>query len=124
MEANTGSVVGAVGGAWRSRIVMILPAHLDGTTNQDQLPTRIRTAMTRLKMRQWRPNGAGLKRTARRLRVHTNTVPYRIQRTEQLSQLDVTDPDDRLLTHISIKIIEADTTNARESDQLSDAQCQ
>ncbi len=61
-----------------------------------------------------------LKRTAHRLQVHTNTVSYRIQRIEQLSQLDLTNPDDQLLAHISIKIIEAQRTNTRGFDQPSD----
>lgn len=54
-----------------------------------------------------------LKRTARRLQVHTNTVSYRIQRIEQLSRLDLTDPDDHLLAHIAIKIIESQRANIR-----------
>jgi sugar diacid utilization regulator len=48
-----------------------------------------------------------VKRTARRLQVHANTVSYRIRRIEQLSSLDLTDPDDRLLAHVAIKIVES-----------------
>lgn len=65
-----------------------------------------------------------LKRTARRLQVHTNTVSYRIQRIEQLSRLDLTDPDDHLLAHIAIKIIESQRANTRQRDPLSDTRCQ
>jgi hypothetical protein len=46
-----------------------------------------------------------LKQTARVLRVHVNTVTYRVQRIEQLTSLDLSDPDDRLIAHIAIKII-------------------
>lgn len=48
-----------------------------------------------------------LKQTARVLRVHANTVAYRTQRIEQLTRLDLSDPDDRLLAHVAIKIIES-----------------
>jgi len=64
-----------------------------------------------------------LKRTARRLQVHTNTVSYRIQRIEQLSRLDLTNPDDQLLAHIAIKIINAQRAD-NQPDQLSDVRCQ
>lgn len=46
-----------------------------------------------------------LKQTARILRVHVNTVAYRIQRIEQLSSLDLADPDDRLIAHVAVKIL-------------------
>lgn len=65
-----------------------------------------------------------LKRTARRLQVHTNTVSYRIQRIEQLSRLDPTNPDDQLLAHLAIKIINAQRVNNQQPDQLSDVRCQ
>ena len=48
-----------------------------------------------------------LKQTARVLRVHVNTVTYRIQRIEQLTSLDLTNPDHRLSAHVAAKIIES-----------------
>ena len=48
-----------------------------------------------------------LKQTARVLRVHVNTVSYRIQRIEQLTSLDLANPDDRLSAHVAAKIIES-----------------
>jgi PucR C-terminal helix-turn-helix domain/GGDEF-like domain len=45
-----------------------------------------------------------LKQTARVLRVHVNTVTYRIQRIEQLTSLDLTNPDHRLSAHVAAKI--------------------
>ena len=48
-----------------------------------------------------------LKQTARILRVHVNTVAYRIQRIEQLSSLDLADPDDRLIAHVAVKILQS-----------------
>jgi hypothetical protein len=51
-----------------------------------------------------------LKQAARVLGVHVNTVSYRVQRIEQLTALDLAAPDDRLLAHIAVKIIEAQTT--------------
>jgi hypothetical protein len=48
-----------------------------------------------------------LKQTARILRVHVNTVTYRIQRIEQLTSLDLTNPDHRLSAHVAAKIIES-----------------
>ncbi len=48
-----------------------------------------------------------LKQTARALRLHANTVAYRAQRIEQITGLDLTDPDDRLVAHVAVKIIEA-----------------
>lgn len=50
---------------------------------------------------------ASLKQTARRLRVHANTISYRVQRIEALTPLDLTDPEDRLVAHIAVKIIES-----------------
>jgi hypothetical protein len=50
---------------------------------------------------------ASLKRAARRLRVHANTVSYRMQRIEQLTPLDLTDPEDRLIAHVAVKIVES-----------------
>jgi len=47
-----------------------------------------------------------LKQTARVLRVHVNTVTYRIQRIEQLTALDLANPDHRLSAHVAAKIIE------------------
>jgi DNA-binding PucR family transcriptional regulator len=48
-----------------------------------------------------------LKQTARVLRVHVNTVTYRIQRIEQLTSLDLADPDHRLSAHVAAKIIDS-----------------
>ena len=48
-----------------------------------------------------------LKQTARVLRVHVNTVTYRIQRIEQLTSLDLANPDHRLSAHVATKIIES-----------------
>ena len=48
-----------------------------------------------------------LKQTARVLRVHANTVAYRIQRIEQLTSLDLANPDHRLSAHVATKIIES-----------------
>ncbi len=48
-----------------------------------------------------------LKQAARALRVHVNTISYRIQRIEQLTPLDLTNPDDRLVAHVAIKIVES-----------------
>jgi purine catabolism regulator len=54
-----------------------------------------------------------LKQTARVLRVHVNTVSYRIQRIEKLTSLDLGDPDDRLSAHVATKIIESQTIDSR-----------
>ena len=54
-----------------------------------------------------------LKQTARILRVHVNTVSYRIQRIEQLTTLDMADPDDRLVAHVAVKIVESRKTGRR-----------
>jgi hypothetical protein len=48
-----------------------------------------------------------LKQTARALRVHANTVAYRIKRIESLTGLSLDNSDDRLLAHVSVKIIES-----------------
>jgi sugar diacid utilization regulator len=48
-----------------------------------------------------------LKQAARALRVHVNTISYRIQRIEQLTPLDLTNPDDRLVAHVAVKIVES-----------------
>jgi hypothetical protein len=50
---------------------------------------------------------ASLKQAARRLRVHANTISYRMQRIEQLTSLDLTDPEDRLEAHVAVKIVES-----------------
>lgn len=54
-----------------------------------------------------------LKQTARILRVHANTVAYRIQRIEQITALDLTNPDQRLSAHVAAKIIESQRTGGR-----------
>jgi hypothetical protein len=65
-----------------------------------------------------------LKQTARVLRVHANTVTYRIQRIEQLTSLDLTNPDHRLSAHVAAKIIESQQPGQRlrrtRSGRLSD----
>ncbi len=48
-----------------------------------------------------------LKQTARALRVHVNTVSYRLQRIERLTSLDLANPDHRLSAHVAAKIIES-----------------
>lgn len=48
-----------------------------------------------------------LKQAARRLRVHPNTVAYRVHRIEELTHLRLGDPEDRLSAHIAVKIIES-----------------
>jgi hypothetical protein len=47
------------------------------------------------------------KQSARMLHLHTNTVAYRIARIEAISGLDLGDPDDRLVAHVAVKIIES-----------------
>jgi hypothetical protein len=61
---------------------------------------------------------ASLKQTARRLRVHANTVAYRIRRVEELTRLDLSDADDRLLAHVSVKIIESQHGAAPQGELL------
>lgn len=50
---------------------------------------------------------ASLKQTARALRVHANTVAYRVKRIERMTGLDLDDADDRLIAHVAVKIIES-----------------
>ena len=52
-----------------------------------------------------------LKQAARRLHVHANTVTYRLQRIEQLTPLNLSNPDDRLLAHVAVKILELRPVN-------------
>ncbi len=47
------------------------------------------------------------KRSARMLHLHTNTVAYRAARIETITGLDLDDPDDRLVAHVAVKIIES-----------------
>ncbi len=47
------------------------------------------------------------KRSARMLHLHTNTVAYRAARIEAVTGLDLDDPDDRLVAHVAVKIIES-----------------
>jgi hypothetical protein len=54
-----------------------------------------------------------LKQTARVLRVHVNTVGYRIQRIEHLTSLDLTNPDHRLSAHVAAKIVESQPPGER-----------
>ncbi len=53
------------------------------------------------------------KRSARTLHLHTNTVAYRAARIETITGLHLDDPDDRLLAHVAIKIIESQGSAAR-----------
>jgi DNA-binding PucR family transcriptional regulator len=50
------------------------------------------------------------KQAARMLHLHTNTVAYRTQRIETITRLDLNDPDDRLVAHVAVKIIESQGT--------------
>jgi sugar diacid utilization regulator len=56
-----------------------------------------------------------LKQTARVLRVHVNTVTYRVQRIEQLTALDLTNPDHRLSAHVATKIIESQRSPRKQT---------
>ncbi|MQA14798.1 MAG: hypothetical protein GEV09_11660 [Pseudonocardiaceae bacterium] len=47
------------------------------------------------------------KQAARTLRLHVNTVAYRMQRIEKITGLDLADADDRLVAHVAVKIIES-----------------
>ncbi|MDQ3760885.1 MAG: helix-turn-helix domain-containing protein [Actinomycetota bacterium] len=47
------------------------------------------------------------KQSARMLHLHTNTVAYRIARIEAITGLHLGDPDDRLIAHVAVKIIES-----------------
>jgi DNA-binding PucR family transcriptional regulator len=47
------------------------------------------------------------KQSARILHLHTNTVAYRVARIESITGLALGDPDDRLVAHVAIKIIES-----------------
>lgn len=55
------------------------------------------------------------KQAARVLRVHVNTVLYRIQRIETLTALDLADPDHRLNAHVATKIIESQRSILRST---------
>lgn len=52
-------------------------------------------------------NHGSLKQSARALGVHANTIAYRVQRIQEITGLDLGDPDDRLLAHVTVKIIES-----------------
>jgi hypothetical protein len=47
------------------------------------------------------------KQSARMLHLHTNTVAYRVARIEAITGLALDDPDDRLVAHVAVKIIES-----------------
>ncbi|MGH3605468.1 MAG: PucR family transcriptional regulator, partial [Pseudonocardiaceae bacterium] len=47
------------------------------------------------------------KQSARMLHLHTNTVAYRVARIESITGLALGDPDDRLVAHVAVKIIES-----------------
>ena len=55
-----------------------------------------------------------LKQSARRLKVHANTVSYRLQRIAQLTPLNLANSDDRLLAHIAVKILNAQRVEVHE----------
>ncbi len=48
-----------------------------------------------------------LKQTARTLQVHANTIAYRVQRIQHITTLDLSDPEDRLMAHVAVKIVES-----------------
>lgn len=52
-------------------------------------------------------NGQSPKRAAAALGVHPNTVANRLQRIEQLTELDLGNPDDLLTAHLAVKILDA-----------------
>lgn len=63
-----------------------------------------------------------LEQAARRLHVHANTVTYRLQHIKELAPLRLSDPDDRLLAHVAVKILEfqqSATGGNRLKDQRS-----
>ena len=47
------------------------------------------------------------KQSARMLHLHTNTVAYRMARIETITGLNLSDPDDRLVAHVAVKIVES-----------------
>lgn len=47
------------------------------------------------------------KQSARMLHLHTNTVAYRVARIEAITGLALADPDDRLVAHVAVKIVES-----------------
>lgn len=53
--------------------------------------------------------------SARVLHLHTNTVAYRTQRIESITRLNLSDPDDRLVAHVAVKIIESQGTTSTGS---------
>ncbi|MGH3913079.1 MAG: PucR family transcriptional regulator [Pseudonocardiaceae bacterium] len=53
---------------------------------------------------------------ARLLHLHTNTVAYRAQRIEAITHLDLGDPDDRLVAHVAVKIVESQGSAAAGTD--------
>ncbi|MGQ0718373.1 MAG: PucR family transcriptional regulator [Pseudonocardiales bacterium] len=59
------------------------------------------------------------KRSARMLHLHTNTVAYRAARIEAITGLDLDDPDDRLVAHVAVKIIESQSSTTLEPRQVS-----
>lgn len=65
---------------------------------------------------------ASLKQAARVLRVHANTIAYRMQRVEQLTLLDFDDAEDRLLAHVAVKIVESLRPGAAADVRRSPAQ--
>jgi hypothetical protein len=52
------------------------------------------------------------KQAARVLHLHTNTVAYRMARIEAITGLCLSDPDDRLVAHVAVKIIESQVSPA------------
>jgi DNA-binding PucR family transcriptional regulator len=45
---------------------------------------------------------------ARRLDVHVNTLRYRLRRVVELTGLDLTDPDERLVAELQLRLVERD----------------
>ncbi|HEX3792217.1 MAG TPA: helix-turn-helix domain-containing protein [Pseudonocardiaceae bacterium] len=45
-----------------------------------------------------------VRRAAERLNIHPNTVRYRVRRAEQLTGIDLTDPEQRLLTELQLRL--------------------
>ena len=45
------------------------------------------------------------KQSARMLHLHSNTVAYRMARVETITGLNLSDPDDRHVAHVAVKIV-------------------
>lgn len=60
-------------------------------------------------IRMYLRSGNNVRRAAKNLKIHPNTLQYRISRAQEISGLDFSDSDDRLLTSIQIAISELDS---------------